>query len=701
MVRNKNLLIFTYIFFVSLSLLGKMIADVPLDNETKVELNFENAELNNVLNYIEKFFDVTFLPDDAVLTEKKTKGIKDLKITFKSNKPFTKTQVLEFLDLILEISNLARIPAADLPNFYRITNIANSNKTYLPTFISKDINELPNEGRIRYLYFSKNRSIIQLKEIIQKLQSKNAQIDIFPDSNALLIADEAYNVKSLLQIIKELDAIQSPEILTIIKLKNTDVNEILKIYESLKGKNDTGSPFQEKAGGKFTQETKAIADNRTNSLILFGPKNEVNKIEKFIVEHIDVELNKISQNIHFHKLNYAKAESVAKIMNSVVQYGGNSETGKAGGVKGGEQYISNLFFEADKLGNNLVIKGPLREYNLIRGTIEQLDVSQPQVALEVYIVSINLSDIKTIESQIRNKNLGKLNYQYVDKTVVVNPVTGSLLGNLLSLATSFTAGTTIMTLGKADVWALLAVLQEKTKSNIISNPFLVTASGNAAKISFGTQRRVVTSSIVTTGSTTQNTFGTSEATVSVSIIPQINSFGIISLGIEIHIEEFNSTDITSPDMTKRQINTKIKIADGESIALGGLTMNTQTSTRRGIPVIENIPFIGNLFSFKSTDIEKNNLMVFISPKIINNNSKNVMNNFTKKKTNDINKLLDESQTISNLRDPINRWFFKEPNTELKNMFGEFMNGNVPETENKVLKNINKKKSKLISSVKIN
>ena len=93
-------------------------------------------------------------------------------------------------------------------------------------------------------------------------------------------------------------------------------------------------------------------------------------------------------------------------------------------------------------------------------------------------------------------------------------------------------------------------------------------------------------------------------------------------------------------------------------------------------------------------------MVFISPKIINNNLKNHMNNFTKKKTNDINKLLDETQTLSNLHDPINRWFFNEPNKNLKNMFSEFINENNKEIDKKTVKN-NKKKSKLISSVAIN
>ena len=81
MARNKNLLIITCFFIF------KIFGDEP-----KIELNFENAALDNVLKYIEDGFNIKFLPDDAVVTDKKIKGSKDVKITFKSNRPFTKTR---------------------------------------------------------------------------------------------------------------------------------------------------------------------------------------------------------------------------------------------------------------------------------------------------------------------------------------------------------------------------------------------------------------------------------------------------------------------------------------------------------------------------------------------------------------------------------------------------------------------------------
>jgi type II secretory pathway component GspD/PulD (secretin) len=205
---------------------------------------------------------------------------------------------------------------------------------------------------------------------------------------------------------------------------------------------------------------------------------------------------------------------------------------------------------------------------------------------------------------------------------------------------------------------------------------LVTANGSPAKVTFGTQRRVTTSNIITTGQTTQSSFGTAEANITVSVTPQINASGFISLTIDIRIESFTSTDPSSPDMNKSQISSKIKVSDGESVVLAGLTMTTRNLIRQGIPILESIPLIGNLFGSKYSDLEKNSVMVFISPKIISNSSvKNSMNNFTKNKTNDINQLMDESQKLLNMRDPINRWFFNEPDDELQNMFNDFVKPN--------------------------
>ena len=131
-------------------------------------------------------YDIIFFSDDQVISEKKPKGVDDLKVTYKTNKQIPKKEILDLYDLILEIADLARVKMAGVSETYKITNIVNANKSNLPTYIGIDSNDLPDEGRIRYVYFFENRPVNQLAEIIRKLQSRTGQINTFPDSNAMI-----------------------------------------------------------------------------------------------------------------------------------------------------------------------------------------------------------------------------------------------------------------------------------------------------------------------------------------------------------------------------------------------------------------------------------------------------------------------------------------------------------------------------------
>ena len=136
-----------------------------------------------------------------------------------------------------------------------------------------------------------------------------------------------------MNVIKIMDSKDLPEVLSILKLKNADAGDVAKLYETLKGKDDVFNPFAEKKGPKLTQTLKVITEPRMNALILFGPRDQVQQIEKFITDHVDIELQDIPAKIFTRKLNYVPAEQVAKILSSVVGYGAETEAAKYGGIK--------------------------------------------------------------------------------------------------------------------------------------------------------------------------------------------------------------------------------------------------------------------------------------------------------------------------------------------------------------------------------
>ncbi len=679
----------------------KIQAQLESESELRMlELNFENAALKNILDYISEAFDVTFLPDDAIsLEDKKLKGVNDVKVTFKSNRLLPEKDVWMFLDFILNSAGLARIPMPNSKNnFFRITTLVNANKSSLPTYININSDDLPDTGVVRYIYFANTRQVSQLRDVLIKLQSKTASIEIFQDLNALIFTDDAYNIKSLMKIVKSLDNRELPEVLSVIRLKNADATDILNLYNSLvKGKKDAFKPagFESKY---FPSDTKLIAEPRTNALIVLGSKDVIKRIEDFVTQ-IDktVEPKDI---IHTYSLQYAAAETIAAIMNAAVQFGKDSDAAKFGGVRNGEKYLSNMYFEAERQGNRLIVRGSPEDYAIAKDLIQQLDQEQPQVAIEVLIVLLDLTKTKQISSQIRNKNLETFNFQQSgfgtpQQGIQINPTTGSLIQNLISLATTAQLGSTVFTLGKENVWAIFSILKNTLSTQIVANPFLTTTNKYTASTSVGTIRRVPTSAIVS-GTATTNSFNDVEANLSIKITPQINSYGIVNLDIKINFDNFtNSTAVTPNDLaigdkTTRELSTNANVADNELVALGGLISNTQTLNETRWPILSKIPIIGNLFKNKNSFTDDTHLIVLISPKIIR--SINLQNIYTKNKAEVVNKELEGIQDRFNKRDPVRKWFWKDPINKNKNMLNDFVYGE-KETEGLELSNEPDKKEK--------
>ena len=664
---------YSHLALASDSLQPKSVA--PQAAQANVSFSFENANLKTFLNEIEKIFKASFIYDEALPDESEDdkKGSKGVKITFRTNNPFTKNQAWNVVDAFLSVAGLARVHVGDVPNVFRITKIDLARKEALPSFIGIDHKDLPDSGLIRYVYFLKNSSADQMVKTVSSLKSKSAIISIYQDLNALIFTDQAYNIKTLMQIVKELDSACTTVALSVLKLKQADAVEVAKIYADLKGKSGSAPPMYgmpAKQDNKyFLQEANVFAEPRTNTLIIIGPPEANAKIEKFITEHIDTKLAKQRSKIHTIELNYIPAEQVAEIFNNLTKFGDSSEASRFGGTRGGEKYFNRMFFESEKQSNRLIVRGEEEDFNTVKEIILDLDKAQPQVAIEVLIVNLENISGNELSSQIHNKNNAKVNMQTSGfggpgsgGSKIQLSDEGTLVPNLIKLATGASLGSTVISLGKSSVWALLSVLSRNTKTNVLSNPFLVTTNKYPATTSLGEERRVVTEKIQGSGTSSSDGVNAVKADLKVEITPRINSLGTINLDIDIVIESFTNTeDKTSGNKSAKTLHTNANVMDGEVLALGGLVKNSNKTTKSGTPLLSKLPLIGNLFKSKKQSLNKENLIVFITPKIIRPGQN--LSAYTRNKAmfaTDIMKQID-GQEIP--RDPIARWVFKDQREE--------------------------------------
>lgn len=657
------------------------------DEEDSIELNFENADLQNFVKQIEDIFEVAFISDDALspLPQGK-KAIKNNKISFKTNRPLSKKEAWNLFVTFLDIAGFAITPQSD-PKVFRITTIETARKAPLPTFIGVDYKTLPDTDElIRYVYFLENASTDTIMGIINPLRSSSSQGLIeLKEHKGFILTDKAYNIKMLMTIVKELDRVSIPESMSVLKLRNADAKTVENLYRELLPKEEASSRFftkKQPTSLYFPENTHIIADPRTNTLILLGPKNAIKKIEYFIVKYIDVELDQAYSPLYTYQLKYADADTIARVMSEVTSFGSGTPEKEFGSVRGTDQYMRPMAFIPEPETNRLIIKGHYDDYIKAEKIIRQLDAKQPQAAIEVLIASVDLADTKSLGAQIRTKEPGpngilgnNIKFQtsglYGDSPIITNPnaTTGAerLLGNLVNLVTGSVPGTTFLTLGKDafGVWGVFEALQTITDTEVVANPFILATNNSKATVSIGEQRRIITDEIVATG-TTQNAFDADNAELKVTITPQINSDGMIGLTISVTINEFANPDNattaatgTNATQNTREIITHAIVANKEVLALGGLIRNNIQNLETKVPVLGDIPILGWFFKNKQKINIKQSLLILISTNIIESNVGEDMKEFTRQHIEDYQSTIDYMESTSVNRDPIHRLFFQD------------------------------------------
>ena len=664
-------------------------------NRAEINFNFENASLELFLTQVEKIFSVAFIYDNLVkdeINKDSKENSKDLstdtKISFRTNHPLTKIQAWAIVDAFLDLAGMARVQISEANQVFRITKTEVARKEALPSFIGTELNKLPESGIIRYVYFLKNSNAESMKATIDSLKSKNAILTTYPDLNALIFTDQVYNIKTLMVIVKELDSACTPVALSVLKLKEADALEVAQLYEDLKNKG-TGSSG---AGGfgasankantqHFLQEANVFAEPRTNTLIIIGPPEANMRIEKFITEHIDTKLAKRRSGVHSIELNHVPAVQMAEILNSITKFGSNTEASKFGStMRGGEKYFNRMFFEAEKQSNNLIVRGEEEDFLSIKDIVKDLDKAQPQVAIEVLIVSLDTIKTNGITSQLNNKNNGSVNFQTSgfggtgtgDGSGIVLSPTGSLVSNLINLATSAQIGSTVLSLGKDSVWSLLSILSKDAKTNVLSNPFLVTTNKYPAYTSLGEERRVVTGTVQGASTTATTEQSALSADLQVKITPRINSLGIINLNIDVIIENFTEPANSQYNGNKlsKTLHTNASVCDGEALAIGGLSRDTDKFSNSSVPLLSRIPIIGNWFKTKNQSLHKENLIIFITPKVVRPNEN--LNAYTKNKANFVTDILTQIDKQAAPSDPITKWIFDDQSKPEKKIVSDFV-----------------------------
>lgn len=678
-----------------------------IDDQESVVFNFEETDLSNVASYLETIHKVKFITEDIVSTAKEAKGLSGHKITFRTNKVLTKKESWDLFITFLHIAGLDIVPMMQA-GFYKIVPFTKANSEPIPAFIGTDVDVLPdNDMIVRYVYFMRNIDPAKIQKILLPMQAGSAKLDVFAEMKALIFLDRAHNIKSLMQIVLEMDRSVLPESLSVIKLKRANAEDVKTLYQSLKPGSSAGGGSQPQkawAPGKkessfeyFPQDVAMVTDKRTNSLILLGSEKGIKKIEEFVEKYIDAEVVRDAPPVFTYPLEYTNATDIVNVLTQAVKYGSGTPAGQYGGVRDGVKYFSNMTIVAEPHSNSVIINSTKEDYDALVPLIKELDTPQKQIGLEVLIVQVTDSQAKTIGSQISGPNgpdapipanqqaqtfaqniaaqtsgvlgtNGQATAPVVTTTTVGSNTTyslksslGALLGTVYNGAVN-EAGAILVTFGQP-IWALFKVLQTMVSVHVVANPFCVVSNNTAANVSIGEMRRILSSQVVNAFGTTTNGLTNAQSTLGFNITPQINKGNIINLQITVTNNQFVvAGSSSSATQDQKQIMTNASVANGEVLVLGGLMQESYTSTSRGVPFLEHIPILGWFFKSKTKGIVKSHFLVFISPRLIESPDKKEggVDSYTLYKMNEAQKnidIMDDIDWFASKRDPLQRAFF--------------------------------------------
>jgi general secretion pathway protein D len=388
----------------------------------------------------------------------------------------------------------------------------------------------------------------------------------------------------------------------------------------------------------ISRDGMLLAYPATNSLIITDSVMSIKKIEK-LVEAMDVAVPTGKGRINVYPLKNAGAEDIAKVMQSLVSR--MPAPPPQGGAKAAQAAASATILEgsvnitADKATNSLIIIASPADFETMKDVIQKLDIPRRQVYVEAAIIEMGLSKANELgfefmyaPQEIRSgpgaptTPFGGTNFGGIVPATVSGP---AAFANFSGMAVGAVKGTfTYRGQEYLNIGALLRALQTDVDVNVLSTPNILTSDNQKAEIMVGQNVPITTGQTqnAVTGSTSIfNTIQREDVGIKLAITPQISSDDNVRLEINQEISDVvdaSATNAAGLITNKRTANTTVVVKDRETMVIGGLIRDNVTSAESKVPLLGDIPLIGWLFKYRTTKVEKTNLMIFITPYIIKN-----------------------------------------------------------------------------------
>jgi general secretion pathway protein D len=557
-----------------------------LQAREQVNVNFSDLQINDFIKLISK------ITHKNILINNKINGT----VNFVSTTPVYDDELIGILVSVLESKGFTLVRNGSIYEVVRSTEAAKHNvivvgkdkRAYGSLMVTQVI---PVKGE--------NVDIVAAK--VRYLISKTAKLMTMKESNTILLTDYPKNIATIKKVIKDVNT-NNQAIVKIIPIQNANAKKLqarlLEIGKSI---------FNAKVA---SQVVKIILDDNINALIVVGLEPNVAKIESLIQE-MDVESSG-SNSVEIYELKNSDAKTVAASLNEIITKQIFSDPSMKPNVSASEEINAII-----AIGDPIILKG-------IKLIIDELDKEKYQVYVQARIIEINKSNTEAIGikygfdvAALTSEGLYSLATNFGG-----NAIAGSI-GAALAGTVVGSGATSGFALG-----ATLDFLETNGAAKSISNPSILCVNNKESSIYVGRTISISTGTVTNTAGLNgvTSSFKREDIGLTLKIKPRVSSRDKVTLDVEAILENLlddGSNNATGQPVTsKQEVKTQAILRHGESIIIGGLVKVYDRTSVSKVPLLGDIPWLGEyLFSSKTTTIEQDNLMVMLTPYIIDKSEK--------------------------------------------------------------------------------
>jgi len=584
MIRSVILMAFTVAF----------LAGEVRGEDGEHTLNFKEADIRSLIGTVSEITGKNFVIDPQV------QG----RVTVVSSQPLESDEIYPVFLSILRVHGFSAVEDGKVVRIVPDTAARQDGRV--------PVDEMRRDGDepVTRIIALEHVSASEVSQLLRPLLPQSAFVAAHEASNTILISDRGSNIRRFESIVQRLDQSSDQE-LEVIALEHANVAEVVRVINRV-------YPESGRDG------ESAIADERTNTVILGGDPSRRLRL-RALISHLDTPLEADGQTQVIY-LRYAQADSLIPVLESLVE--DLDENGSPARIR------------AHGETNALVITASPAVYRNIRNVVDQLDIRRAQVLVEAIIaeVAVDTSRELGIQWQFFESGdsgfFGGTNFESGGRNILnLSAGLGAEDGDAVLPGRGMNVGyvrgrSSLLGVEVLEIGALLRALATDTNSNVLSTPSIVTLDNHEAEINVGQEVPFLTGQFstqgVATGEGQVNPFQTinrEEVGIKLQVRPNINEGDSIMLDIFQEVSNLApSSGAVDLITNKRTITTRVMVDDGDILVLGGLISDELQENLESVPGLSRIPLLGELFKYRSTSNVKRNLMVFIRPRILHDES---------------------------------------------------------------------------------